>query len=275
MFRGYDAYSPVSSEYSATSVSTTFVLIEMKVIIVGVGLATYLFLRTQPLAECIRYALSRAIDSFPYITRKLAGRINERLYGWDLKECVESMMNMDWMHEEGYEQQRSDSGTIKIRISPESMAIINGELLRLKEFNEVRLDADIRDYLEDAHSSFKSKSTLNPRESKFKKSLVHYAAMGDCSELLRFLLANGVARDDRDQNSRTPLSWAAEYVALDSVRILLDDGAEINSMDDMLLTPLSWLVHAGVTTLKLAATEAYMRERGAMLNPEEDQNCFE
>ncbi|KAL2006859.1 hypothetical protein VTN00DRAFT_9527 [Thermoascus crustaceus] len=154
------------------------------------------------------------------------------------------------------------------------MAIINGEFLRLKEFNEVKLDADIRDFLEDAHSSFKSKSALNPRESKFKKSLVHYAAMGDCSELLRFLLANGAAGDDRDQNSRTPLSWAAEYGALDSVRILLEDGAEINSMDDMLLTPLSWLVHAGGTTSKLAATEAYMRERGAMLNPEEDQNAL-
>jgi ankyrin repeat protein len=209
-----------------------------------------------------------------WTARKLVGSLNERLYGWDLKEFVESMMNMDWMHEEEYEQQRSDSGTIKIRISPESMAIINGEFLRLKEFDEVKLDADIRDYLEDAHSSFKSMSTLNPRESKFKKSLVHYAAMGDCSELLRFLLANGAARDDRDQNSRTPLSWAAEYVALDSVRILLDDGAEINSMDDMLLTPLSWLVHAGVTTSRLAATEAYMRERGAMLNPEEDQNAL-
>jgi hypothetical protein len=68
MFRGYDAYSPVSLEYSGTSISTTFILIEMKIIIVGVGLATYLFLKFQPLAVCIRFALSRAIDSFPYIS---------------------------------------------------------------------------------------------------------------------------------------------------------------------------------------------------------------
>jgi ankyrin repeat protein len=98
--------------------------------------------------------------------------------------------------------------------------------------------------------------------------------MEDCSELLRFLLANGAAGDDHDQISRMPLSWAAEYGALDSVRILLEDGGEINSMNDMLLTPLSWLVHAGVTTSKFAATEAYMRERGAMLDPEEDQNAL-
>jgi ankyrin repeat protein len=205
---------------------------------------------------------------------KLVGSLNERLYGCDLKECVDSMMNMDWMHEEKYEQQRSDSGTIKIRISPESMAIINCEFLRLKEFNEVQLDADIRGFLEDAHSSFKSKSALNPRETKFKIFLVHYATMGDCSELLRFLLANGAAGDDCGQNSRTPLSWAAEYGTLDSVRILLEEGAEVNSMDDMLLTPLSWLVHAGGTISKLAATEAYMRERGAMLNPEEDHHAL-
>ncbi|KAH1904002.1 hypothetical protein KXW40_005940 [Aspergillus fumigatus] len=87
--------------------------------------------------------------------------------------------------------------------------------------------------------------------------------MGDCSELLHFLLATGAARDDRDLNSRTPLSWAAEHGALKSVKILLEDGAEINSMDDMFSTPLSWLVHAGVPTPQLAATEAYLRQSGA------------
>jgi hypothetical protein len=87
--------------------------------------------------------------------------------------------------------------------------------------------------------------------------------MGDCSELLRFLLANGSARDDRDQNSRTPLSWPAEYGALESVKILLEEGAEINFKDDMFSTPLSWLVHTGVPTPQLAATEAYLRQKGA------------
>lgn len=164
---------------------------------------------------------------------------------------------------EHWAYKRFNSATIKIRISPESMAIIDGEFLRLKEFNEVKLNADIQDFLEDAHSSFTSKGALNPREPRFKRSLIHYAAMGDCSELLHFLLATGAARDDRDLNSRTPLSWAAEHGALKSVKILLEDGAEINSMDDMFSTPLSWLVHAGVPTPQLAATEAYLRQSGA------------
>jgi hypothetical protein len=34
-------------------------------------------------------------------------------------------------------------GTIKIRISPKSTAITNGELSPLKEFHKVQLDADI------------------------------------------------------------------------------------------------------------------------------------
>jgi 2-polyprenyl-6-methoxyphenol hydroxylase-like FAD-dependent oxidoreductase len=69
-------------------------------------------LKTQPLAEHIRYTLFRAIDSFPIISelhivtaqlmltedstaRKLVDSLNERLYGWDAKEGVESAMNKD------------------------------------------------------------------------------------------------------------------------------------------------------------------------------------
>jgi hypothetical protein len=31
--------------------------------------------------------------------RKLVGSLNERLYGWDVKEGVESVMNKHWAHE--------------------------------------------------------------------------------------------------------------------------------------------------------------------------------
>ena len=92
----------------------------------------------------------------------------------------------------------------------------------------------------------------------------HYAAMGDCKELLLYLLQwkQGKAKEDHDQNKRTPLSWAAEYGALRVVKILLENGAEINSMDDMYSTPLSWLIHAGTGTSR-TATEAYLRKSGA------------
>jgi ankyrin repeat protein len=105
-------------------------------------------------------------------------------------------------------------------------------------------------FLNDVHSSWASKAASNPR-GPFKRSLIHYAAMGGCSELLRFLLRNGAAKDDRDQNKRTPLSWAAEYGAFTSVKILLEHGAKINSTDDMYSTPLSWLIHASSSTAQM------------------------
>jgi ankyrin repeat protein len=88
--------------------------------------------------------------------------------------------------------------------------------------------------------------------------------MGGCSELLRFLLRNGAAKDDRDQNKRTPLSWAAEYGAFTSVKILLEHGAKINSTDDMYSTPLSWLIHASSSTAQMKDTEALLRSRRTM-----------
>lgn len=57
-----------SQNTQAHPISTTFVLIKIRIIIMGAGLATYLFLNMQSLAECIRYALFRAISSFPNIS---------------------------------------------------------------------------------------------------------------------------------------------------------------------------------------------------------------
>ncbi|KAJ5283386.1 hypothetical protein N7505_001366 [Penicillium chrysogenum] len=77
-----------------------------------------------------------------------------------------------------------------------------------------------------------------------------------------YLLQDEIAKDDLDQNKRTPLSWAAQYSALRAVKILLDNGAEINSMDDMYTTPLSWLVQAGRSPNR-AAIINYLRSNGA------------
>lgn len=67
--------------------------------------------------------------------------------------------------------------------------------------------------IKDEHASL-STSATNP-QGPFKRSLLHYAAMGNCTELTHFL-QNGAAVDCRDQNQRTPLSWAAENGALDT-----------------------------------------------------------
>lgn len=74
------------------------------------------------------------------------------------------------------------------------------------------------------------------------QSLIHWAAMLNCSKLLRFLLSKDVPVDSLDLNKRTPLSWAADYHALQAVEILSNHGAEINSMDYRYYTPLRYAV---------------------------------
>lgn len=134
------------------------------------------------------------------------------------------------------------------------------EFQRMKTIREIALDDDIIAFLEEAHASLKANGATNP-QGPFKRPLLHYAAMGNCTELLRFLLQNGAAVDCCDQNKRTPLSWAAEYDALESVKILLKNGAKINAEDDMFSTPLSALRHA--CNHKATETDAYLTKMGA------------
>lgn len=138
-----------------------------------------------------------------------------------------------------------------------SKATIDGGFQRIMSLQEVRLDYNITSFLENSYASFNAKSATNP-QGPFRRSLLHYAAMGDCTKIVCILLQNGAAVDCRDQNRRTPLHWAAEYGALDCVKILLKNGAELNAKDDMGSTPLEALLHAG--TGQTAKTEAYLRK---------------
>ncbi|KAI3095276.1 hypothetical protein CBS147333_9812 [Penicillium roqueforti] len=88
--------------------------------------------------------------------------------------------------------------------------------------------------------------------------------MGNCANLLLCLLQSKPNVDSRDQWGRTPLSWAAEYGSLAVAKILLEQGANVNALDYEGGSPLTWLMHAGNPKItSLAATEAYLRERGA------------
>ena len=147
-------------------------------------------------------------------------------------------------------------------IPPGSKKTIDDEIRRIIELREIKLDPKIVAFLKDAHTSLGSKGAPISR-GPMKRSLIHYAAMGDCTDLLRYLLLNGAAIDDRDQNKRTPLSWAAEYGALNTVKILITNGAKINSTDDMYMTPLSWLIHAGGINGQNALTKSYLISQGA------------
>ncbi|CAG8031450.1 unnamed protein product [Penicillium nalgiovense] len=151
--------------------------------------------------------------------------------------------------------------TITMAIPPRSMTVIDSEFQHLKGIREICFDEDVMAFLHDAQATLKYQGIYNQR-GPFKRSLIHYAAMGDCAELLLYLLQDGTAKDDLDQNRRTPLSWAAQYSALRAVKLLLDNGAEINSMDNMYTTPLSWLVQAGRGPNR-AATMNYLRSNGA------------
>ena len=148
-------------------------------------------------------------------------------------------------------------------VSPHSKTMIAGEFQRMKTIREITLDHNIIAFLDDVYAPLNEKGATNP-QGPFKRSLFHYAAMGDCTELIHFLLQNGAAVDCRDQNKQTPLSWAAEYGALNTVKILLENGAEINSTDDMFMMPETWLIHAAdLSRGQVADTEAYLKEMGA------------
>ncbi|KAL2695905.1 hypothetical protein AAEP93_003205 [Penicillium crustosum] len=140
---------------------------------------------------------------------------------------------------------------------------IGPEFDHLKTISEVSLNAELVTFVEEAHSSLQSRGRFQQRDCH-KRSLLHYAAMGNCTNLLQHLLQSKPNIDSRDQWGRTPLSWAAEYGSLAVARILLEQGANLNASDYEGGTPLTWLIHAGNPEMtSLAATEAYLRERGA------------
>lgn len=98
----------------------------------------------------------------------------------------------------------------------------------------------------------------------FERSLIHYAAMGDCNGFLLQLFEMNASIEDRDQNKRTPLSWAAEYGAYSTTRMLVKRGTDVNSLDDMYTSPLTWLNEAGHPGCKsLPITKQYLRKNGS------------
>ncbi|KAJ5982123.1 Ankyrin repeat protein [Penicillium sp. IBT 35674x] len=147
-------------------------------------------------------------------------------------------------------------------VSQGSKEAIDEEFRRLMEIREIQLDPKALMFLRIARNSLETKN-LRDLRGPMKRSLLHYAAMGDCSELIRYLLLNKTGVDERDRNRPTPLSWAAEYASLNATKILLLNGAKVNSLDDMYSTPLSWLLHAGPNSDRNALTEAYLISKGA------------
>ncbi|KAJ6105304.1 hypothetical protein N7523_010114 [Penicillium sp. IBT 18751x] len=140
---------------------------------------------------------------------------------------------------------------------------IGPEFGRLKNIREIILNEELVAFVQKAYSLLQSRRGLKQRDC-FKRSLLHYAAMGDYTNLLLYLLQSEPKIDSRDMHGRTPLSWAAEYGSLGVMKVLVDRGANVNAMAYEGGTPLTWLIRAGHSNSKsLPATEAYLREKGA------------
>ena len=95
---------------------------------------------------------------------------------------------------------------------------MNDKFQCMKTIREIALNDGVIAFLEEAHASLKANGATNP-QGLSKRPLLHYSAMQNCTKLLHFLLQNGAAVDCCDQNKQTPLFWAAEYDALESVEI--------------------------------------------------------
>jgi ankyrin repeat protein len=109
---------------------------------------------------------------------------------------------------------------------------------RLKRIREISLNEDLVMFVEKSYSSLRSRRGLKRRD-QFKRSLLHYAAMEDCTDLLHYLLQNELDIDSRDMYGRKPLSCAAEYGSFHVVKILLERGENVNAMDYEGSTPLT------------------------------------
>ncbi|CAG8005980.1 unnamed protein product [Penicillium salamii] len=140
---------------------------------------------------------------------------------------------------------------------------IGPEFDRLKNIKTISLNAKLVAFVEKAHSSIQERGRFKQRDC-YKRSLLHYAAIGNCTNLLLFLLQSKRSIDSRDQCGRTPLSWAAEYGSLDVAKILLEQGANINALDYEDCSPLTYLIHAANPEIgRHEDTKAYSIGNGA------------
>lgn len=74
---------------------------------------------------------------------------------------------------------------------------IDKEFDRLKNIRANKMNIEVVDFLEKARVSIKTKSICNLRD-QFKRCLMYYAAIGNCTQLLLQLIEIGTQVDDLD-----------------------------------------------------------------------------
>ncbi|CAI7611693.1 unnamed protein product [Penicillium pancosmium] len=105
----------------------------------------------------------------------------------------------------------SHSASIKVKLALD-WSITGPEFDYLKTIKEISRNEEITAFVEKAHSSLEYRGSFMQLDP-YERSLLHYAAMGNCTSLLLFPLQSSPNIDSRDHWGRTPLSWAAENTA--------------------------------------------------------------
>ncbi|KFY07352.1 hypothetical protein V492_07225 [Pseudogymnoascus sp. VKM F-4246] len=75
---------------------------------------------------------------------------------------------------------------------------------------------------------------------------LHWAALGGCARIIRFLIKKGVDVNSRDSDDRIPLHYAAQRGHTAAIRLLTENGADINAQDDSGYTPLHLMAMNGM-----------------------------
>eukprot|EP00002_Diphylleia_rotans_P031614 TRINITY_DN656_c0_g1_i3.p1 TRINITY_DN656_c0_g1~~TRINITY_DN656_c0_g1_i3.p1 ORF type:complete len:938 (-),score=207.67 TRINITY_DN656_c0_g1_i3:479-3292(-) len=81
------------------------------------------------------------------------------------------------------------------------------------------------------------------------RSCLHWASIEGASEVVDFLLANGLAIDAKDHMMRTPLILALAYGHENVAQILINRGADIHAIDQFGMSALHHAAHSNLVTV--------------------------
>ena len=74
---------------------------------------------------------------------------------------------------------------------------------------------------------------------------LHFACVGESSDIVSFLLAHGADVNLRNNYGETPLHWACKNGDTDIIQILLSAGADVTIRDVDGTTPAEWALQEG------------------------------
>jgi ankyrin repeat protein len=78
-----------------------------------------------------------------------------------------------------------------------------------------------------------------------ERTALHWAALGGCAKIVRFLIKKGVDVNARDWEEKTPVHFAAAEGHVAAIRLLFENGADINAQDEFGYTPLHLMMMNG------------------------------